>query len=327
MRRGVDRRIGILAGVLLLALLASLCIGDTVIDPLRVIEALFSTDGGIRKVVVDWRMPRALAAIVFGAALALSGTIFQTITRNPLGSPDVIGLTAGAYTGALLVITTGGSSGAAVAIGALLGGFATAGLVAALVLGRGALGYRIVIVGIGVSAVLEAFNAWMLLRARLEVAVSAAIWGAGSLGGVGWTQVGLPFLVIAALLATLVLARRGLWLVELGDDIGAGLGGRMGLIKIGLVALAVGLTAIVTAVAGPIAFVALAAPHLARLVAPSGTRHLVATALMGATLLCAADVIGQNAVPKHALPAGVVTLVLGGGYLIWLVVRGARRHR
>ncbi len=327
MLRTADTRIWILAGVLVLALFASLCIGDTMIDPVRVIEALFSTEGGIRKVVVDWRLPRALAAIVFGAALALSGRIFQTITRNPLGSPDIIGLTAGAYTGALIVITTGGASGIGIAVGALLGGFASAGLVAALVLGRGALGYRIVIVGIGVSAVLEAFNAWMLLRARLEVAVSAAIWGAGSLGGVGWSQVGLPFLVVGVLLVLLVIARRVLWLVELGDEIGTGLGGRMGLIKLGLVGIAVALTAIVTAVAGPIAFVALAAPHLARSIAPSGTRHLIATALMGATLLCVSDIVGQNSVPKHALPVGVVTLVLGGAYLIWLVVRGARRSR
>lgn len=318
--------IGILSALLLVTFIASLSIGDTVIPPLRVIEALFETDGGVRMVVIDWRMPRALAAIVFGAALALSGTIFQTITRNPLGSPDVIGLTTGAYTGALLVMTTGGGSGFSVAVAAILGGFATAALVAALVAGRGALGYRIVIVGIGVSAVLAALNAWMLLRARLEVAISAAIWGAGSLNGVGWQQASLPMVVVLALIGVLMCARRALWVIELGDDIGTSLGGRMSLSKAGLVAIAVGMTGVVTAVVGPIAFVALAAPHLARLIVKNGTAHLVATAMMGATLLVVADVIGQNAVPKQALPVGVVTLVLGGAYLIFLVLRTARRR-
>lgn len=317
---------GILACVLLASFLASLSIGGTVLSPLRVIQALFEIDGGVRMVVVDWRLPRALAAVVFGAALALSGTVFQTITRNPLGSPDVIGLTTGAYTGALLVMTSGSGSGFAVAIGAIFGGFATAALVAALVAGRGALGYRIVIVGIGVSAVLSAVNAWMLLRARLEVAISAAIWGAGSLNGVGWSQAAVPIVVVLALIVLLVCVRKGLWLVELGDDIGTSLGGRMPLVKAGLVALAVGLTGVVTAVIGPVAFVALAAPHLARLIVRNGPAHLLATAMTGATLLTLADVIGQNAVPARALPVGVVTLVLGGVYLIWLVVRTARRR-
>ncbi|WP_314094647.1 iron chelate uptake ABC transporter family permease subunit [Microbacterium foliorum] len=214
---------------------------------------------------------RALAAVFFGAALALSGTVFQTITSNPLGSPDVIGLTTGAYTGALIVMTSGSGSGLAVAIGAILGGFGTAVLVALLIAGRGALGYSMLIV-------------------------------------------------------VLACAQRGLWLVELGDDIGTSLGGRMGGTKAGLVAIAVGLTGVVTAVIGPVAFIALAAPHLARLIVRNGPAHLVATALMGATLLSVADIIAQNAVPKHALPVGVVTLVLGGAYLIYLVVRTARRR-
>lgn len=317
---------GILVAAVLASFLASLSIGDTVLSPIRVVQSLFETQGGIRMVVVDWRLPRALAAVFFGAALALSGTVFQTITRNPLGSPDVIGLTTGAYTGALVVMTSGSGSGIAVAIGAILGGFATAALVALLIAGRGALGYRIVIVGIGVSAVLAALNSWMLLRARLEVAVSAAIWDAGSLNGVGWQQATVPIVVVTVLMLLVVLARHGLRLIELGDDIGTSLGGRMGIAKIGLVAIAVGLTGVVTAVIGPIAFVSLAAPHLARLVAKNGTAHLVATALMGAMLLSTADIIGQNLVPKHALPVGVVTLVLGGVYLVFLVVRTARQR-
>lgn len=329
-RRALDRRgrvaMSILGVVLFVSFLASLSIGDTVISPLRVIQALFEVDGGIRMVVVDWRLPRALAAVFFGAALALSGTVFQTITRNPLGSPDVIGLTTGAYTGALIVMTTGGGSGMSVAVGAVLGGFATAALVAALIAGRGALGYRIVIVGIGVSAVLAALNSWMLLRARREIAISAAIWDAGSLNGVGWDQALLPIGVVTVLIIVLGLARRGLWLIELGDDIGKSLGGHMGRTKAGLIAIAVGMIGVVTAVIGPIAFIALAAPHLARLVVKNGPAHLVATALTGAALLSLADIVGQNAVPQHALPVGVVTLVLGGVYLMFLVVRTARRR-
>lgn len=176
------------------------------------------------------------------------------------------------------------------------------------------------------SAILAAVNAWMLLRARLEVAISAAIWGAGSLNGVGWAQAALPIIAVSALMVLLGFARRGLWLIELGDDVGTSLGGRMNLTKVGLIAIAVGLCGVVTAAIGPIAFVALAAPHLAKLIVKNGPLHLVATALTGAVLLSLADIIGQNGIPGRALPVGVVTLVLGGVYLIFLVVRTARRR-
>jgi len=329
-RRGLETRerrtLGALALLLVVAVGLSLSVGSTFVDPARVIGALIGTeDGGIRLLVVEWRLPRALAAVAFGAALGLSGLVFQTITRNELGSPDVIGLTTGAYTGALVVITSGSGSGTAVTVGALVGGFATAAVVAALVAGRGDLGYRIVIIGIGVSAVLASVNAWMLLRARLEVAISASIWGSGSLNGVGWSQLRTPLLVIGVLGLLLLCARRGIWALQLGDDLARGLGTRVTATKVGLLALAVGLTAVVTAAAGPIAFVALAAPHLAAALVRPGPVHLAATALLGAALLTVADVVGQHAIPGRAIPVGLVTLVLGGAYLIWFVLRSARR--
>lgn len=185
----------------------------------QVLSALTGGASGIeRDIVVEWRLPRVVAALAFGAALGVSGAMFQSLTRNPLASPDVIGFATGSYTGALVVILLIGGSYASIAVGALVGGIATAVLVYVFAYRRGVQGFRLIIVGIAVSAVLGSVNTWMMLKAELEVAMAAAAWGAGSLNAVTWEQVLIGGTVIVVLLAGAGLVSRPMRQLELGDD-------------------------------------------------------------------------------------------------------------
>ncbi len=181
--------VALAVAVIVLALVA-LATGSYQLSVGQVASALTGGETGlVHEIVVEWRLPRVAATVVFGAALGVSGAMFQSLTRNPLASPDVIGFSTGSYTGALIVIILIDGSYLQVAGGALLGGIATAMLVYVLAWRRGVQGFRLIIVGIAVSAMLSSLNTWMILRAKLEVAMSAAAWGAGSLNGVSWDQV------------------------------------------------------------------------------------------------------------------------------------------
>ncbi|MEE2522613.1 iron chelate uptake ABC transporter family permease subunit [Pseudarthrobacter sp. J75] len=319
--------VGIPVALLTLAVsVVALATGELEISVGQVLRAFTGTaEGMAQTVVMEWRLPRVLMAVLFGAALGVSGGIFQSLTRNPLGSPDIIGFNTGAYTGALLVILTVGGGTLQVAGGALVGGLLTALAVYVLAFRRGIQGFRLIIVGIGVSAVLASVNHWIVLQAELEVAMSAAVWGAGSLNGISWDQA-LPAagVIAVALVATtfVVLSMRTL---ALGDDAARALGVRAEPARIALVVLGVGLTAAVTAAAGPIAFVSLAAPQLARRMTGSAGIALLPSALVGALLLAASDLAAQRLFTPIQLPVGVVTVSIGGIYLIWLLAREARK--
>ncbi|GAA1621289.1 iron chelate uptake ABC transporter family permease subunit [Leucobacter chromiireducens subsp. solipictus] len=326
----VDVRTAAIGLVLLFSCIAlgllSLVSGDYPLSLGEVWQALFSgVDDFTRTVVVEWRLPRILAAIVFGAALGASGAVFQSLTRNPLASPDILGFSAGAYTGALIVIIVLGRSYLQVAAGALIGGIATAALVYVLAFRRGAQGFRLIIVGIAISAMLSSVNTWLTLTADLDTAMVAAVWGAGSLNGVTWQQTGLGSVLVAILLLAVLVLGRPLRQLELGDDAAQALGVRVEASRLLLMLLSVGLIAVVTAAAGPIAFVALAAPQIARRLTRSPGVSVASAALMGAAMLVSSDAIAQHALPAM-LPVGTVTVVVGGGYLIWLLIREARRQ-
>lgn len=331
--KGVSRRLGLRAalvtiGAVVLASLVgvvALTLGETDLSVPEVISALLGAgDSRTRLVVIDWRLPRVLAALLLGGALGIAGAIFQSLTRNPLGSPDIIGFDAGAYTGALVVFTTMASGAVQVAVGSLLGGLATAVLVYLLAFRRGFHGFRLIIVGIGLASMLASLNTWIILNADLDVALLASAWGAGSLNAITWEQVSVAaaFLVPIAVAAG-VLADR-MHLLELGDDTAAGLGLRITRIRVLLVIVGVGLAATVTSVAGPIAFVALAAPQIARRMTRSAGVTLTASAAVGALVLVASDVIAQRLFAPSQLPVGLVTVCLGGVYLIWLLIQEAR---
>ncbi|GAA1391143.1 FecCD family ABC transporter permease [Luteococcus peritonei] len=324
------RRDGLLRGLLLLALTALLAVwamglGDYPLSPGQVLSALVREDGFASTVVREWRAPRVLAALLLGGALAVSGAVFQSLTRNPLGSPDVIGFSTGAYSGVLLATTVLGGSFASTQAGALLGGLATAAVVYLFSLRQGGVqGYRLVVVGIGVTAMLHALNLFLLMRVQAEVAMAASIWGAGTLSLVGWPEL-LPAIGCLLLLTPAVaLLAAPLRQLELGDDAASAHGVPVERTRIALMVVAVALVAVATAAAGPIAFVALAAPQIAhRLLGGAGV-PLVGSALCGALLLLASDVAAQHLLGSD-VPVGIVTVVGGGAYLLALLVAQVRR--
>lgn len=326
-----SRRALIVYGIMLLALpacvLIALSMGSRVIPIPEVIGALApGSEGPNRLVVVEWRAPRAVAAALFGACLGLSGALFQSLTRNPLGSPDIIGLNSGAYTGVVCVIMLGGSGYLTLAGGAVLGGLGTALTVYLLALRQGMRGFRLIIVGIAVGAMLSSVNTWFSVKADLDVALRAAIWGAGTLNGVAWPPVGVSAAVAVLLFLALPALGRQMRQLELGEDTAAMSGVRVEATKALMVVVGVGFTAVVTAVTGPIAFVALVAPQIARrLTGHGGIADLTGSALAGALLLSMADLIARYAIPGIALPVGAVTVCLGGGYLVWLLFRESGR--
>jgi iron complex transport system permease protein len=302
---------------------AALSWGDYPVDLWQVVQG---GDGAefARTVVLAWRAPRILAALAFGAALGIAGMIFQTITANPLGSPDIVGFATGSYTGVLVAALFLGGGGAASAGGALGGGLATAAAVYGLTHRYGAQAFRLIVVGLGVTAMLHALNLWMLTKLNQEVAVAASIWAGGSLSLISWQKLawGLPLLAAMGALAPVLLP----WLrqLELGDDAAAAHGARPARARLAGVLLGVGLVAAVTACAGPIAFIALAAPQVAARLARGPGLPLGGSAATGAALLLASDLLAQFIAPQP-LPLGVVTVCLGGIYLMGLLWREARR--
>jgi iron complex transport system permease protein len=326
-----DLRTAVACAVFLLltaaTVVVSLAVGTYEIPLGEVVRVLAgSGESNARKIIVEWRLPRALLAVLFGAALGIAGAVFQSISRNPLGSPDIIGFSSGSYTGALVVMLVSGGGYYQVAAGSLLGGIATAFLVFVLAYRKGTQAFQLIIVGIAISAMLGAFNTWLVLRADIEEAMLAAVWGGGSLNSLGYDQL-WPVLGILAVLVPLVLATGpAMRQLELGDDAASALGTRTNAVRLTVVVLGVGLTALVTASAGPIAFISLVAPQIARRITRGSSVALVSSAIMGAFLLVLADLVGQRLFAPVQLPVGIVTVSIGGLYFVWLLVREARRN-
>lgn len=328
----VDARASAVVVLLLLAALAASVVligtGDFPISAPDVLRTLTGNGTQIQEYIVrDLRLPRVLVGLLVGAALGLGGALFQSISRNPLGSPDVLGLGQGATAGALTVIVLFSGSATAVTLGALAGGLVTGFAIYLLAWKRGVHGYRLVLVGIGVSAIVTAVNGYLLTKADIVDAARAVVWMTGSLNGRDWTQV-WPLLVLCAVLVPLVLVNaRGLLMTEMGDDLSYALGVRVERVRLVLMVSAVLLTAGATAAVGPVGFVALTAPQLARRLTRSPGPNLVPAMCMGATLLIVADLVSQRVFGADQLPVGVVTGVLGGAYLLWLLVTERRAGR
>jgi iron complex transport system permease protein len=320
------RRRPVVVGAILIALVVVLFVfalgtGDFPIGPGGVISALLGGgDDGTRFIVRDLRLPRAVCAILVGVALAISGAVFQSLTRNPLGSPDIVGFSQGASVGALIVITIIEGSGAAVSVGAIAGGAVTAFAVYGLAFTHGATsGYRIILVGVAVSFLMLSLIGYLLARARIEDAQEATRWLLGSLNTRSWADVVPVAVVLAVLLPAMIPATRSLRAMELGDDSASGLGVRVERARLGLVALAVGLVSITTVAVGPIGFVALAAPQIARRLARSAGAPMVCSALTGAVIVLGSDIAAQRLIPSTPLPVGVMTGTFGGLYLAALL--------
>ncbi|MFG3506485.1 FecCD family ABC transporter permease [Streptomyces sp. NPDC047821] len=306
----------------------TLTTGDFPLSLGEVLDALFGSGGGAADFVVNTlRMPRLVTALCVGAALAVSGAILQSLTGNALGSPDIIGFTNGSATGALLVIVVAHGSMTQIALGALAGGLATAAAVSLLLLGRGLNGFRLVVVGIGVSALLLAVNSYLITRASWQEALEAQAWLLGSLGNRGWVHANAIGLAVLVLLPLAFLLARRLSMVEMGDGIATALGVDVGRTRAALLVISVALAAFATAVTGPIWFIALAAPQLARGLTRSSGPALVPSALMGALLLALSDLLVQRLFAPALLPVGTATGTIGGLYLIWLLITESRKSR
>nr|WP_253890781.1 iron chelate uptake ABC transporter family permease subunit [Actinokineospora diospyrosa] len=319
--------IALLVATLGLAVLGMLT-GDFPLNLTQLLNTLNGAGtGGQKYIVFDLRLPRVTIAVIVGAALGISGAIFQSLSRNPLGSPDIIGFSTGSATGAILVLIVFGGGITEIALGSIAGGIVAAIIVYGLAYRAGVQGYRLILIGIGVTAVLGSLNTYILTRAGLRQAQSAQVWLVGSLNGRGWSEV-LPVAIALALLlpAALVLGRR-LGLLEMGDETATMLGIRTEPTRLALVVISVALTAVATACAGPIAFVALAAPQLARRLAGSAGVAILPAAAMGGALLLAGDVLSQRVFGQNALPVGVATAALGGLYLAWLLASEWRSGR
>lgn len=277
-------------------------------------------------VLMTVRLPRLITALLVGAALGAAGGIFQSISRNPLGSPDIMGFNAGAATGGLLVMFVLNLVGFPLVAGAMAGGLLTALLTYALSFKSGVNGFRLVLVGIGIGPILGAVNSFILSRANVNKAQEAAFWLAGSLNGAGWEDVVPVAIALAVLLLVLSAIRENLSILEMGDDLAASLGVRVEMVRILAIAVGVLMTAVATSSAGPIHFIALAAPHIARSLVPRQPSRIVTTCLTGALLLSASDLLAQRAVDGVSVPVGVVTGILGGIYLgSWMVLTWRRR--
>ncbi|ASR38712.1 hypothetical protein BAY61_31100 [Prauserella marina] len=331
-RKRMERRavVVVAALVLVTAALAVLSIG-TGEYPMSFGDVLATLAGQGSKfdylVVTEQRLPRVLVAIVVGIALALSGAVFQTLSRNPLGSPDIIGFTAGSATGGVATIIVFGAGTVTVAFGAIVGGLLTAVLVTALCGRRGLRSDRLVLVGVGIGTVLIGISAYLLTRATAESAAQAVTWQVGNLAGRDWRYL-VPIVVAVALLAPVVFAyAKPLRMLEMGDDVAIGIGVDVDRMRRLLFVLAVALVAVAVATAGPIPFVALAAPQIAKRLTRRPGPNLLTAALLGAALVVASDYLGQRLLESSLLPVGVVTSALGGAYLAWFLVLGRRTKR
>ncbi|MFF0308923.1 FecCD family ABC transporter permease [Streptosporangium sp. NPDC004379] len=301
--------------------------GDDPMTPSDVLRIL--TGGGTPAedfIVNELRLPRLVTALLVGASLALAGALLQSLVRNPLGSPDLLGLTQGASAGALLAVVAGGGS-VALAAGAAAGGVATGAVLLALTWRNGVHGHRLVLAGIGAAAILTGVNGYLMTRAQLMEAARALLWITGSLDGRGWRDA-LPLLVAMAVLVPVALGcARALAVAEMGDDVALGLGVRLGALRLTLSAAAVLLASFAAAAAGPVAFVALTAPQLARRTTRTAGPGPLASMFAGAALLLCADWAAQRLFADRQLPVGVLTGLLGGGYLVWLLTARRRAGR
>lgn len=315
--------------LLVVVAVAGLLVGDYGITLPATLRALVG--GGEDPLAVyfvqESRAPRVFAALVVGAALGAAGHLFQNVTGNPLGSPDIIGFTTGAATGALVQILVNGGDTDAVAFGALLGGLGTAALVFGLTRSVGLTGARLVLVGIGVGSALAALNSLLMVRASLVAAQTAAQWLAGSLNAVLWPRATVVALAVAALLVPAVLVARPLAMLALGDDLARSAGIPVERVRAVALLTGVALVSIATAATGPIAFVALAAPQVARRVAGTALSGLLPSIVTGALIVQASDLAAQRLFAPTQLAVGVVTGAVGGVYLVVLLAGEWRKQR
>lgn len=320
-RRSRTFVIATLAVLLVVTFALTLMVGRSFYTPVEVIRVVLGeTVPGASFTVGELRLPRATMAILAGFAFGIAGTTFQTLLRNPLASPDIIGISSGASLAAVYGIIVLSLNETAVSFLALAGALVTAAVIYLLSHRGGFAGARLILIGIGVAAMLDSAITYVLSRAAAWDLQTAMQWLTGSLNGATWQAV-LPLAIATAVLVPLLLTQgRGLGMLRLGDDSAASLGVEVTRTRVLLIIGAVALLAFATAATGPIAFVAFMAGPIAARVVGSGGSLLLPAGFVGALLVLLADLIGQFAF-ENRYPVGVITGVLGAPYLVFLLIR------
>ncbi|UDY37376.1 FecCD family ABC transporter permease [Dermatobacter hominis] len=307
----------------------SMAVGDFPVAISDVISIVFggTGEGGSEFIVRELRLPRATLGVVVGAAFGVAGALFQRVADNPLASPDVIGINSGAAAAAVATIVLWSGTVDQVTAAALVGGVGTAVLIYVLSYRSGITGYRLVLVGIGMSALLRAVISYLLAKAQLVDATRASVWMVGSLNGRGWDDL-VPVAVALVVLVPVAMASgRQLRMLELGVDTAIGLGSSVRRTQALMLLVGVALAALATAAAGPIAFVSLASPQIAKRLTGVRTVGLLPAAATGALLLLASDLIARRLFAPTEIPVGIVTGVLGAPFLLYLLAVGNRIGR
>ncbi|MFC6083096.1 FecCD family ABC transporter permease [Sphaerisporangium aureirubrum] len=303
----------------------SVAVGDYPIALTGVVKALAGIgDPGTLLVVRELRLPRTLVGLLVGVAFGVSGAVFQTMTRNPLASPDMIGLTQGAGTAVVASIVLGWDDGLGLQALGLLGTLLTALLVYALAWKGGATGYRIILVGIGVSWICTSVTDYLVARGGKFQAQAALGWLVGNLNGRDFDEAVPLAVALAVLLPVTLVLTRHLRTLQLGDDVATGLGTSVQPTRLALLLAGVGLVGFGVAAAGPVAFVALAAPQIAQRLAGTAWPPPLAAGLTGGLVVLAADLATRTLIPGTEVPVGIVTGVLGAPVLLWLLIRANR---
>jgi iron complex transport system permease protein len=316
-----------LALALVVVIAISLSVGDYVIPLPDVAKTLVGQgSGGESLVILQLRLPRVLLGVGVGVGFALSGALFQSVLRNPLASPDIIGVTGGASAAAVLGLLVLGFGTVATSVAAFGGAVIVAAVIYLLAWRGGVAGYRFVLIGVGVSFMVEGVLGYLLTRSDLRSAQDALAWLVGSVSNASWPQILFIAVVIVVLSPiTAVLAPR-LRILQFGDDAALALGVRTERTRLVLILVAVVFAAAATSVAGPLAFVAFVSAPVARRIVGGGSLALVPAALVGALVTTIADLVAQHLLPGNLqLPAGIVTGIIGAPYLLWLLATSNRK--
>ncbi|MGX1788260.1 FecCD family ABC transporter permease [Bosea sp. NPDC055332] len=317
-RRSLAVDLGLATACIGLALLA-LTLGTMPISLADAARTLAGEAAGpVQLVVLEWRLPRILAALSAGAALGMAGALFQTLLRNPLGSPDVIGFDAGAFSGAILAMLAGAGA-SIVALASVTGGLLAGVLVYAAAGGGHVERNRLILIGIAVGVGFTALNDWLIFTAPLDSALIAASWKQGALAGIDRGRLAIGATILLVLLPLGLACRRTMDALALGDDKAMALGEPPGAARLRLGLVGLSLTATATLIAGPVGFVALIAPHAARRLAGSTGLPLSTSALFGALFLLGSDCVARTLFAPRSLPVGAVTACLGGLYFVLLL--------
>jgi iron complex transport system permease protein len=320
----VDRRAGlaaaVLGGLVLLAVVAGLALGTARVPLADALPAAVGI-GEPRDVLLvqRFRLPRVGAGLAVGAALGIAGVLLQTLARNRLATPDTVGLNDGATAFAVASVVAIPTTLAPSAF-ALAGSATAAALAVGLAGGAGSRGYRFLVVGLGVGAALGSITQLMLARAPIDQAARAFPWTVGSLNSREPVAVAVLAVGVAAALPAAALLGRQLRMLRLADSVALALGQRVRRVRLAVIAVAVVTAGLSVATAGPLGMVALLAPEIARRAAGPRGVPVVGSALAGALVVLVADLLGRTVAAPLELPVGIVTAVVGGPYLLWLLL-------